>query len=95
MKLQHSRVGTKLLATRFKDETVRAIEFISSDEYCEDEDVRGYVKTRPRGAQKFRKDGIVSLWWRRVSHVPFWRHSVFVRGRFCARRWFPGRPADL
>ena len=24
----------------------------------------------------------MSLWWRRVSHVPFWRHSVFVRGRF-------------
>ena len=44
MKLQHSRVGTKLLATRFKDETVRAIEFISSDEYCEDEDVVDTLK---------------------------------------------------
>ena len=44
MKLQHSRVGTKLLATRFKDETVRAIEFISSDEYCEDEDVLDTLK---------------------------------------------------
>jgi len=42
--VQHSRVGTKLLATRFKDETVRAIEFISSDENCEDDDVVDTLK---------------------------------------------------
>jgi TAG lipase / steryl ester hydrolase / phospholipase A2 / LPA acyltransferase len=35
MKLPHSRVGTKLLVTWFKDETIRAIEFIADE--CKDE----------------------------------------------------------